>query len=1138
VSQRISLTRIIAINWYGFRQVFDVVDNVLISGAFGTGKSALLDLVQYVLLGEHWRANRAATGSARGRDLVGYCLGDTNQANRDGGRHFLRQSGVTLVALEFARPGGRAQKEPQRETWGVRLEYTSPDARPKHTYFFIPARLNFADVAPDGKMLSEEAFRTWVRREGFSDFLITERQGDYLKEMATPRHLNFDDLAFQRTFPKAIAFELEENVERFIRDFILEENPLDVREVRSALRAYDDTRRRLEKQEDEAAFLRRIGEQHVVYENGRREESVLQHTTHALRLLQAEERRERHVAELKRLEDLHAEDMRCLTQATDEAAQAGRLLEAVRFQIGKDPDAVKIAGLEVQKAELEGRVAALQEARKSARQQLDDRHYRWMQWLKHGAALPLNGLQETLIVDDALLSNLRSGADAERLAALPELAKRFTEVWNDVRDLVQPLQQEIKSAENILRQLAEDLENLSKGQSPGAFPLFQAVRQKLGARVEQLGRLIEVKPEAERWWPALELFLGRNRWVMVVSEGADYRHALEILRRTPPGRDGESLLNPAESRQLRVGAREGSLFSKIEVSHPVARLYVEHLLGDVLCVETIEDLESTNAARAITPEGIYKQAPLRRRLKPAASVELTLGREGLARMRATKQREQNETRLECEALKRRLADVQTWLDSGRQGGLGDPTLPDRAAELPQLPALEAELRRARETIALLTTPEREARQKRLIELQGAEREALNKVAVLSERRRVFEIHTRPEREGLARAEEDAQSARLEVERSRVSMSQRFSGILDAELAAKRDRFRADFPKWGECFTAVADAAALAGQKAVAARALRNSEREKLATNRDDQGHLCHPEFQGEFPTDDEGNDAWAARLRVLETVELSKSRQLAADRKREWERRLEDNVLNELNRRITDAQNTIRLLDRYLSQPVGKFRYRLSQRRDTAGYGAIWRLLDSGLEPTDPLAAAIQESEVQRAKDQLMRAVDSTERKEGEPDAQALRLLDYRNYHRYDLEMVPSDKPEAPPISLARSGRNLSGGEGQAPFFISMLAAFRRVYDRGDRASLRSEQLGLVVMDEAFSKLSSDGIDDCLALARSFQLQLVMAFPPERLGVMVPHAETVVMCQKEVERDAQGYVTGVTNIPLLTTMAEAMEALS
>jgi uncharacterized protein YPO0396 len=245
-------------------------------------------------------------------------------------------------------------------------------------------------------------------------------------------------------------------------------------------------------------------------------------------------------------------------------------------------------------------------------------------------------------------------------------------------------------------------------------------------------------------------------------------------------------------------------------------------------------------------------------------------------------------------------------------------------------------------------------------------------------------------------------------------------------------------------------------------------------------------------------------------------------------------VLNELNRRLTDAQNTIRLLDRYLSVPVGKFRYRISQRKDTTGYGLIWTLLGSGLEATDPLMAAFHDAEVQRAKDELMRAVNAPD----QSDDRARRLLDYRNYHRYDLEMVPADKPDAPPISMSRAGRNLSGGESQAPFFISMLAAFRRVYDRGDRASTRSQQLGLVVMDEAFSKLSGDGIEDCLALARNFQLQIVMAFPPERLGVMVPHAQTVVMCQKEVERDAEGYVTRITNIPLLTTMADAMEALS
>jgi hypothetical protein len=1134
MSQRISLTRIVALNWYGFREIFDVDDNVLISGAFGTGKSALLDLIQYVMLGEHWRANRAAAGNARGRDLVGYCLGDTNQT-RAGQRHFLRTSGVTLVALEYTRVPERARAEPVRETWGIRLEYSSADAQPRQTYFFLPDRLDYAQIAPDGKNLrSDDEFRTWLRRD-YGNESIFPRQREYLDEMAAPRHLNFDLAAFRRTFPKAIAFEIEENVGRFIREFILEESPLDVRDVRSALRAYDEIRQRLEKQEDEAAFLRRIGEHHARCEASRREESIFQHTQRALKLLQAEEKRDRHAAEIKRLEDAYAEDQKQLAAANAESVNAKRQLEDIRFEIGKDPDAVKIAENQTRKKELQDKVTALQQVRQSTRQRLDELHYRWGNWLKHGAALTLAGLPEALVVDASLLARLHHGPETERLTALPPLAQRFNELAREAESLFLPLRQKINGAEERLRELARDLDNIKDGRMPGGFPLYQALRQKLGERVEQLGRLIEVKPEAERWWPALESFLGRNRWVLVVADERDYREALGLLRATPPGREPESLLHPLEVRQLRAVSGVESLWEKVEVTHPVARAYVEHLLGDVVCVESLEELEKIPAARAITPEGVFKQVPLRRRLRPAGEVELTLGREGLARMRASKVKEQADTRVQLDAAKRLRDDVLTWLDTGRKNGLGDAALPERAGELRQLPEWEAQLGTLRETIALLMTPERAARQEKADKLEKNHADGLGAIAVLNDRLSRFSLGIQPERDGLDQATKEVLRLGVEVAASRAELGRRFAGVLNAELTELRDRIRAENPKWSDCFEAAQASASEAGKAVIIARDARNHEREQLATVRDPvTGRLRHPEYQHEPLREDESNEAWGSRLGVLETVELKKSRELAADRKSEWERRLEENVLNELNRRIQDAQNTIGLLRRFLSQPIGKFRYQISQRRDTAGYAAIWSLLDSGLEPTDPLMAAVQATEIQRAKEELMRAVDAPD----QGDERTRRLLDYRNYHHYDLEMVPADRPDAPPISLARSGRNLSGGENQAPFFISMLAAFRRVYDRGDRHSARSQQLGLVVMDEAFSKLSGDGIEDCLALARSFQLQLVMAFPPERLGVMVAHARTVVVCQKETERDAAGYVSSIRNVPLIMTTTEAVDALS
>ena len=1127
--QRISLSRILAINWYGFRQILDLSNHTLIAGAFGTGKTALLDLIQYVLLGEHWRPNRAAAGNARSRSLVSYCLCDTNTV-RDGEPHYTRQSGVTIIALEFTWPLERGAKEIRRETWGVRLEYSSPTAEPKRTYFLVPERVEWGSVAPDGKMLDEDAFRTWIRREyeiGSGQKSLFSRQVDYLAEMATPRHLYFDLEQFQKTVAKAIAFEPEESMEDFIRRFILEESPLDVRDVKAAQDAYRDTEARLKKQEDEAGFLRRICGHQTVLENSTREELIQIHTRLALAHAQAKERLEDHREALERLKNEHAEDQKALDTAIQELAQVCKVVEEVRLEASRDPDHAKLDSLTRQKQGLHEEITSLREAARCVHQRLADLHYRWTQWLRHGAELKLDGLADALKVDPALLEDLHSGKDEVRLGALPKLANEFNQVFLAIDRLLKPTRDEFETAEKRLRQLAAELGSLDQRKTPGSFPVFEAIQAKMGGRAEQLGRLVEVKPQAEVWWPALELFLGRNRWAIIVSKN-DYAEALDILRRTPPGRESESLVNPFEalSAQLRKEVREDSLATKVEVENDIAASFIHHLLGDVICVGTVAELDRSDAARAITPEGIFKQIPTRRRLKPSGEVALTLGRQGIERMRRTREREQTETRAQHDALKLRLEDVHTWLNSGQKAGLGDAALPDRSAELPRLPKLQKDFEVVCETIQLLTTPERETRLKKLKEHEDRKSALDGQVAVLKERQTNFNLRARPHEDGLAAAGAKLEEAKLAMTEKRVHLP---PGILDADLNARLQAALAESSKWEERFESVLRHEAEAREGANNARNARNNERLALATARDPQGNVRHPEYQTDFPPEDESNEAWAARLRLLETVELEKSRALAAERRKDWERRLQEGVLDRLNEKLQDADRTVKQLRHYLDRRVGQHMYRISQRRDPA-FGALWHLLDTGLAPTDPLVQGIKSDEIARAKTELMSAVEAAEK----ADDKARRLLDYRYYNRYDLEMLNADQPEAPAISMGRSGRSLSGGENQAPFFISMLAAFRRVYDLG---SSRSHHLGLVVMDEAFSKLSGDGVEDCLELARNFQLQLVMAFPIDRLGVMAPYADTVIVCRKEEQRAADGYVSRVDNIPIILPPDQVMEAL-
>ena len=1134
MSQRISLSRIIAINWYGFRQILPVDDDILISGATGTGKSALLDLIQHVMLGDHWKPNRAAAGNARGRDLVSYCLGDTN-TTRDGKPHYLRTSGASIIALEFTWPGEKG-KPLRRETWGMRIEYATPDAKPGKTYFSIPDRLEMQDIF-DGKTLHpDDRFRAWIRNEHGNDCLYP-RQADYFAEMATARHLHFYSDGFMRTLPKAIAFEPVSDVEKFIRDYILEENPLDVREVREALSAYEEIHQRLERQIDEAAYLRRICAHDNTCQKSRRAAAILKHARLMIELQQEQEKLAEAASEIQRLTTENEDNLQKKSKSKTRAANLKRQLDEAR----QDPATVNLNQQIKDRDTLRDHVNSLRETLRTTRALLDTKHRHWRHWLTHGARLALPGIPEALqLVDDAFLDALRDGAENTRLTAMQKLAQNFADVRAQTIALLAQHSKTIDATESRLEKIKTDIASLDAGQSPGNYPAYQAIREKLGDRVTQLARLIEVKSGSEPWWPALENHLAHHRWTIIVNNDADYCQALAILRDTTPGDQIEHLLNPSEIAQSQPPTKipPGSLAEKIEVKHPVARAYVNSLLGNIRCAKDITDLDRDATDAALTSTGHLKQPPIRRRLRADGTVPLTLGKEGLARMRAKLLSEQTQRETELEKLRRQRDDANTWLDCGQKDyALSDSTQPARAAELPQLPELEEKLGTANSTIELLSTPEQKERQRKLAVLETEHEKLIGDLRLLDDALTKFEIQISPHRDKHAASKEKIRTLAIDIAQSRIALSTNFPGTPDPELDAQRDDLRTRFPKWNIIYTETDNLIRDATSAAEIAEINRNNERRALADARDDQGRHRHPQYRQDFDPTDPDNTRWSQRLGTLDKVEIGKSKDLAESRRVEWEKRLEKSVLSELKNRADNATRVIRELRRLLEQPIRKFRYDITQRRDTKNYSAIWRLIDTGLSPADPLANAIEDPQLIEAKNELKSAINEA----GNPAAsKRLRdLLDYRNYHNYDIIITPADRPNAAGTSLAQRVGSLSGGENQAPFFISMLAAFSRVYDLGAHASHRSQHLGLVVMDEAFSKLSGDGIENCLTLARNFHLQLLMAFPPERLGIMVPHAKTVVVCQKELHYDSKDeYITRIDNIPVIMTMNDALEALS
>lgn len=1094
---RITLSRVIAVHWYGYRQFIDVHGLSLITGANGSGKSALLDLIQFVLLGEqNSRFNKAAAGAGSGRTLRGYCLCDTNTTARDGQERYLRSGGVTIAALEFAHPVGATGVEPARQTWGARIEFDSPTARGRILWFRVPARLERdaflrKDLTGDEmEFLPEDEFRVHVKRDLAGD--TWEHQRTYLEEMRLRSGLHFDREQMTRTLPKAMAFQPENNFEQFIREHLLDAALPDVKAVKASVDAHRRAEERLVKMRDQHQRLVRIGELHVSATGHRREAALWAHLKDALAHEEALERLEATRRKHREIQEENARVFQDREEAVTERNQLRIQLDEVRLVVGQDSQAARLKEDRDRLARVQEELRDLRQSRKTASEFLQTFAMHWRDWLRHGESLGVDVPSET--GDE--LAIVRGQDEAKGLDAVTRLARQGDELMREANDKLRQIDSEIRKSEAREAELERDLEHYREGRAAPS-PLLDALRAR-GQKVLALGRSIEVKPEAEAWWPLLETLLVKDRQAILAD---DFQAAWEEAHRTAS--PTEPVINLDELRRARAEVRGGSLREYFEAKHPAASDYLDHLLGDVMPVDHISGFDQHE--RALCRDGWLKDPPRRERLAP--SKELTLGEEGLRRMRQVREEELHAVREDLEQSRRIRNDWRSWVNRAEEQRLVKPVVPSVGADLRRLPEAEKERLTLEETIRLLATPEREAAVENLRKLEATERGASERAIRLDERVRQQEQQLRELSDRINGQEDDERETQIVRQVSRASLS----GVLENELTERIAGARAQYNTWQQRRDAAAELARQNASRAEECLRLRDEARRQF--------FVSHPEMGDVLDVAEDDNARYDQRCRELAEQELERYTVEAERARSEWEERLQHQVLDVLRDKLNEAERTKRELNRAMQHDIGGIRYQITSTKDRA-HTAIWTLVEKGIPSGADMELfnGAQREDIERAKQELMAAIEAADNPD---DKRSLRALDYRFYHRWDIEARPVGRGDEAAISLNRSAKKQSGGENQAPFFVATLAAFHRVYDVSGPNGLPT--LGLVVMDEAFSKLSGDRIDDCLALARAFGLQLVMAFPEDRLPTMIEHAETIVQCRVEREYEPSGAVRDIQN---------------
>lgn len=1112
--RRVNVSGIHAINWYGYTYDYiPVTGNLLLAGVMGSGKSILMDLIQHVLVGhQKSRYNVSATGASSGRTLKGYCLGDLK--NEVGGiTQFMRPRGaITLIALEFAWPGSD-----RRETWGFRIVFeNATQPRPtRNDPFFLRTGLTKHDLVSGEppRPLSDAQFKELV---ALHDGRIFDTIEDYRRDMANHTHLNFDRDTLDYLLPSAMSFTfLEGGFNRFCRQYILPNESLKTDDVRESYLAFKKLEADLREIRDKVTRLEQICSAFEQWKSASVDLvcfDVLQHEFAWKAACDAEADNAKRIARMEK-ESSEAAEALSAARAEKETKDSDRtrLLalfnateEGAAFLLLKDENKTLVADIE-----------RLKQIGTTIREALQTRVRQTQRWLEDTSRA---GFQV-----DCKMFTAAEHACASLAQAEPHQIKDRTRVLagaiKAARDTFEAgtREQRNRYSANLteMRKLRAAIEALRSGVLVENSTLLATLNRELPRRNGQpaaraLRQLCEVNDE--RWRPAVEVAFAQK--FAVVVEDADYNSANKIFHELKDDVFPESLVIPARARKLPGQCKPGSLAEKLDTSHELARRIVDHLLGDTLCVESRDELAAKE--KAVLPDGYMVRGAFNVRLRHY-DYRPCIGERGLERQRGFLQDKFDELKRDNEAMQPALDRVDALLAQFDQYRLSAESLHDDLAEAARLPEREERFQRNLKELARVRAAGLEDKERELAALDTRLAELQQQIESLVVKAKLEQLEAaRRNQSELAKASSCAK-ALLDVKVS--DLGAKIVVARKGELAAT---LHEQFPSNEICAREAARYYNEQNLKVTTRWAELKSFRREMADRyeamRDDPS----------YETEAEDNANYAQLLQRLRVNDLQAVQGKAARERLNWQNLFRTTVAVKLNSALRRADDLVALMNTQLRRRIGNSEYQISKvENPDREYEQYRQLLAACAAAGENDLFASLEGAVRENVEALFESIVE------HPDSRvALQFLDYRNYHDYDLKVRDLTDPTAAPVSIDRQSTKMSGGENQSPYFIAILACYLRAYKRHLIGRVAGPSLCLIPIDEAFSKMSGDGIRHSIDALKELGLQGFLSMSSGNIPYAIDGCDQVLTVSKK--KTHHHNQEGVRNIAVSLTREEAL----
>lgn len=724
-------------------------------------------------------------------------------------------------------------------------------------------------------------------------------------------------------------------------------------------------------------------------------------------------------------------------------------------------------------------------------------------------ALPAEQLREACAafrqLNEQSAARLTAPPLADRLQHLAGCMRTFTATaaWSarQIREQQQAAESERQTCE---QQLLELRQGIKQYPNPGIKRLQALIEQALFARH---GRKIpvwiiadELEIAEPRWTDALEGYLHTQKFYLLV-EPAWFEEALAIYDTAKRQQNlyDIGLIDIERLSAEKPVSRPGSLAEKLRTDNALVRLFVDYVLGDVICCDQTADLRKYR--RAITDSCMLYQNYVARQINPNRYKDRYIGKSAILAQIAALEVKAGQLARFIAACETAGPRYEAWAAVEPFSEYETSSLAAAIGRLAEKDELSARLRALNTEVASLDL----AWLDRLIEKIGRVRKNMTELEQQS-KTLIAQRYQLEARISLVR-ERELPELGQQVETIRTDIRQHyFSDWLHKE---GEPRFLAEY-RQRETGLAVRNAFYPQQNRSDSQK---KQKWERVQTCRADFNRL----YQASVSVTADSNRDFEQRLERLEQEKLPDYLEQIRQAQALAYEQFQSDFLGKLKESIDAVTDSIRELNRTLKdRSWGNERFQFVVEPHSNYRRFYDMIMDDLLMQGYSITYAAFREKHGATVDELFRQIlavdeEATGDQRSELERNIESYCNYRTYLRFDLHTIDENNEVQ---RLSRTLRKKSGGETQTPYYIAMLAAFVQLYRIGDR---NRSCMQLIIFDEAFSKMDGERIRESIHLLRRIGFQCLISAPPNKIADIAPLVDRNICVLKDQHRSFLAY---------------------